>query len=162
VVVRFSVEHRFTGSKQAVASLLADPAFYLGLDLPDLNPPDVLDQGQDGDDTTLRLRYEFVGNLDPMARRLVGSSHLAWIQEVRVNRSAGSGTLRFGAEHDPKRLHGEANFVLTTAGDGTVRSLEGQLVVALPAIGRAAERRIVPGLLRRLDIEAQALNDQLG
>ena len=82
--MRLHVEHHFTGSRQAVASLLADPAFYLGLDLPDLRPPEVLEQGQDGDDTTLRLRYEFVGSLDPIARRVVGSGHLAWIQEVRV------------------------------------------------------------------------------
>jgi hypothetical protein len=34
-------------------------------------------------------------------------------------------------------------------------------VVAVPGIGRMAERRIVPGLVRRLDIEAEALDAQL-
>ena len=69
--------------------------------------------------------------------------------------------LRFEAERDPKRLHGGARFVLTTVADGTVRRLDGELVVAVPGVGRMAERRIVPGLLRRLDIEAQALNVRL-
>jgi hypothetical protein len=159
--VRFHAERRFNGSEQTVAALLADPAFYLDLALPDLSQPEVLEERKDGDDAMLRLRYEFIGSLDPIAHRLLGSSHLAWIQEVRVDRSAGSGILRFEAEKDPRRLHGAADFVLTATGGGTVRRLGGELVVAVPGIGRLAERRIVPGLLRRLDIEAQALNEQL-
>jgi hypothetical protein len=159
--VRFHAEHRFNGSEQAVAALLADPAFYLGLVLPDLSKPEVLEERKDGDDAMLRLRYEFVGSLDPIARRLLGSGHLAWIQEVRVDRSACSGALRFEAEKDPRRLHGAADFVLTSTGGGTVRRLDGELVVAVPGIGRMAERRIMPGFLRRLDIEAQALDEQL-
>ena len=159
--MRFHAEHRFNGSEQAVTALLADPAFYLGLALPDLSRPELLEEGDDGDKAMLRLRYEFVGSLDPIAHRLIGSSHLAWIQEVRVDRSAGSGALRYEAEKDPRRLYGAADFVLTTAAGGTVRRLDGELIVAVLGVGRMAERRIVPGLLRRLDIEAQALDDQL-
>lgn len=159
--MRFHAEHRFNGSEQSVAALLTDPAFHLGLALPDLSQPEVLEYREDGDDTMLRLRYEFVGSLDPIARHLIGSRHLAWIQEVRVDRSTGSGALRFEAEQDPRRLHGAADFVLNAAAGSTIRRIDGELVVAVPGIGRLAERRIVPGLLRRLDIEAQALDDQL-
>ncbi len=81
----------------------------------------------------VRLRYEFEGTLDPIAQRLLGSSRLAWIQEVHVDRSAGSGSLRFEAEKDPRRLHGAATFVLTRCEGGTVRRLDGELVVAVPA-----------------------------
>ncbi len=159
--MRFHAEHQFNGSERAVSAFLSDPAFYLGLTLPDLSRPEVLEQRQDGDRATIRLRYEFVGSLDPIAHRLIGSDRLAWIQEVRVDRSSGAGALRFEAENDPRRLHGNADFTLTSTGGGCVRRLRGELVVAVPAIGRMAERRIVPGLLRRLDIEAQALNAQL-
>lgn len=140
---------------------MTDPDFYLGLALPDLSKPTVLEKSEDEVGATLRLRYEFEGSLDPIASRLLGSSRLAWIQEVRVNRSTGSGKLRFEAEKDPRRLHGEANFVLVADGEVFVQRLEGELVVAVPGIGRMAERRIVPGILHRLDIEAQALDDQL-
>jgi Protein of unknown function (DUF2505) len=161
VAVRFHTEHTFTGSEQAVATLLSDPDFYLGLTLPDLGQPELLEQRLDTTDAIVRLRYEFVGSIDPIARRLIGSDRLSWIQEVRVDRSAGSGTLRFEAEKSPKQLHGTAAFVLTTAGRGCVRHLDGELVVAVPGLGRMAERRIVPGITRRLDTEAQALNDRL-
>jgi uncharacterized protein DUF2505 len=159
--VRFQADHLFHGSEAAVAELLTDAAFYLSLALPDLSEPKVLENETDGDRATLRLRYEYVGSLDPIAQRLLGSDRLAWIQEVRVDRSAGSGTLRFEAEKDPKRLHGSADFVLTPVDDGVRRRLHGELVVAVVGIGRMAERRIVPGLLRRMDVEALGINQEL-
>ena len=159
--MRFHVEHRFNGSPQSVSAILADPAFHLGLVLPDLSRPEVLEEGEDAAASVLRLRYEFVGSLDPMARWLLGTGRLAWIQEIRVDRSVGSGTLRFEAEKNPRQLHGGADFVVTPDGEGSIRTLDGELVVSVPGIGRMAERRIVPGLLRRLDIEARALDDLL-
>jgi hypothetical protein len=162
LTVRFHAEHHFTAPATAVATLLTDPSFYLGLVLPDLSQPEVLEQRADGATLVVRLRYQFQGNLDPIAQRLLGADRLAWIQEVRVDPSAGSGTLRFDAEKDPRKLHGAADFVLTESEDGTVRHLDGELVVAVPGIGRMAERRIVPGVLQRLDLEAQAIEDQLG
>ena len=159
--MRFHAEHRFKGSVDAVGKLLTDADFYVGLALPDLSRPEVLDRRTDGDDTVLRLRYEFTGSLDPIASRLLGADRLAWIQEMRVDLSAGSGTLGFGAEKDPKRLHGSADFVLVAEGPATVRRLDGELVVAVLGIGHMAERRIVPGILRRMDVEAQAIDDRL-
>ncbi len=144
-----------------MADLLADPAFSLGLSLPDLDQPELLEATDDGDVATVRLRYEFVGRLDPMAQRLIGPDRLAWVQEVTVVRSSASGLLGFEAERDPRRLHGKASFVLEPSGAGTLRRLDGELVVAVPGIGRMAERRIVPGLLARLDIEAEAAGAKL-
>jgi hypothetical protein len=159
--VRFHAEHRFDGTVDAVTALLSEPAFYLDLVLPDLSQPELLEDREVGDGTELRLRYEFVGSLDPIAQRLIGAGRLAWIQSVRIDRSTGSGSLRFEAEKDPRRLHGKADFDITTSDHGCARRLNGELIVAVPGVGRMAERRIVPGLLRRLDIEAEAVNKRL-
>ncbi len=159
--VRFHTEHRFTGSPADIGAILVDPMFYLDLALADLGRPELLDQEADGDLVTVRLRYEFTGSLDPIAQRLIGSGRLAWIQEVRLSRSAGTGSLRFEAEKDPRRLHGAAEFVLTAEAAGTLRRIDGELVVAVPGIGRMAERRIVPGVLRRMDVEAEAIERRL-
>lgn len=157
----FHTEHFFAAPAPAVTGVLADPSFYLDLTLPDLDQPELLGSTDDGDAAVIRLRYEFVGSLDPMARRLIGSGRLAWIQEVRIRRSTSSGTLGFEAERDPRRLHGAAQFTLTPSARGTNRRLEGELVVGVPGVGGLAERRIVPGLLRRLDIEAEAVDTAL-
>jgi Protein of unknown function (DUF2505) len=112
-------------------------------------------------ETVLRLRYDFVGHLDPLARRLLGGRRLTWLQELRLDRTSGAGRLTFAAEAEPRRLHGRADVVIESDDGGTRRTLDGELVVEVPVVGRNAERRIVPGLLRRLDIEAAALDEHL-
>jgi hypothetical protein len=161
-VVRFSANHRFHGGPDAVAKVLSDPGFYVDLDLPDLDRPDLVEHSSVGDDVFVRLRYRYVGDLDPIVLRLLGHQPLSWIQEIRVDTRKSSGTLGYAAERNPKLLHGSASFILEAEGDETVRHLEGELVVQVIAIGGMAENAIMPGLLRRLDIEAVALDRRLG
>jgi hypothetical protein len=161
--MRFQVEHHFFhGPPSAVAALLADPGFYADLVLPDVSQPVILDHRTDGPVTTLRFRYVFEGGVDRRARRLLGSDRLTWIQEVQVNSETNSGKLTFQAEADPKRLHGSAGFELLAEGKGTLRRMSGELVVSVPMVGSWAERKILPGVLRRLDIEAAELDKRLG
>ena len=160
---RFTAEHRFRAPADRVAELLVDPDFHRRLDLPDLSLPEVVAADADGDRAHLRLRYEFVGNLDPIAQRLLAGRRLTWLQDLDLDRATGKGTLRFAAEAEPKRLHGKADFTLAPDGDrgGSVRTLRGELTVAVFGVGGMAEKRIVPGLRRRLDIEATELDARL-
>lgn len=160
---KFTAEHRFGASAERVAALLVDPEFHLGLELPDLSLPEVLAADVDGDRPHLQLRYEFVGSLDPIAQRLLGGRRLTWLQDLDLDRTTGKGSLRFAAEAEPKRLHGKSAFTIEPDADGTgaVRRLRGELTVAVFGVGGMAEGRIVPGLRRRLDIEAAELDRQL-
>ena len=158
--MHFVVEHRFAAPVEAVIAGLTDPAFHRELQLPDLKLLDVADN-TNGSETVLRLRYDFVGHLDPFARRLLGDRRLTWLQELRIDRTSGAGRLMFEAEADPRRLHGRADVPLGPDDGGTRRTMDGKLVVAVPVVGSRAERSIVPGLLRRLDIEADALDQRL-
>jgi Protein of unknown function (DUF2505) len=158
--VHFAVEHRFAAPVDAVIAGLTDPAFHRGLQLPDLQLLEV-DVHPNQSETVLRLRYDFVGHLDPLARRLLGGRRLTWLQELRLDRASGAGRLTFAAEAEPRRLHGRAAVVIEPDDGGARRTLDGELVVEVPVVGGNAERRIVPGLLRRLDIEAAALDQRL-
>jgi hypothetical protein len=157
--MRFVAEHHFRAAPGAVVDRLADPGFHLVLALPDLSLPELLGREEDGGTAVLRLRYEYTGQLDARARRLLGGHALRWVQELRVDRAAAAGSLQMAAESMPRALHARAHFSLSAAsGGGAVRVLRGDLVVGVPVIGPAAERRIVPGVLARLDVEAQALD----
>jgi hypothetical protein len=158
--MRFQAVHRFPGPAEAVIALLVDPAFHLDLQLPDLAQPEVIDH-RDDDQPLIVLRYEFVGHLDGMARRMLGGRRLTWLQELRMDRATRAGRLTFAAEANPDRLRGAADFSLTPENDEIVRRLYGEVVVDVPLVAGMAERRIVPGVLRRLDIEAQSLADRL-
>ncbi len=159
--VRFHAEHRFDAPLSAVAAVLGEPELYLALRLPDVDPAELVEHRTDGTVVTVVLRYRFAGRLDPIAAGLLGGRQLTWLQELRVDARSGSGTLTMAAEGGARLLHSSADLVLTADGAGTVRHLDGELVVGVPGIGRMAERRIVPGLLGRLDIEAEAVRCRL-
>ncbi|HUI47434.1 MAG TPA: DUF2505 family protein [Acidimicrobiia bacterium] len=160
--MRFRAEHTFSARPRAVAEVLCDPAFHLSLDLPDLGAPDLVEESRDGARHRLRLRYEFVGHLDPVAQRILAGRRLTWIQELRLDLQSGTGELKFEGEAEPGRLFGAAQVTIVPDGaDHARRRIDGEFSVKVPLIGGTAERRIVPGLVRRLDVEADALEKVL-
>jgi hypothetical protein len=161
--VHFEVEHDFPGSCAQVADVLCDPAFQTQLDLPDLSRPEVVERSVDGTTRLLRLRYEYTGQTDGIARRIVGGRKLTWIQELRLDTATFTGRLSFSAEEDPGRLNGSAAVSIVAVGgdDHSHRRIAGDLHVRIPLVGGTAEKRIVPGLVRRLDVEAAALAKEL-
>jgi hypothetical protein len=155
--VHFAVEHDFPASSADVAAVLCDPEFHTQLDLPDLSRPEVLVSSADGAARLLRLRYEYIGELDPIARTVVGTRKISWIQELRLDTGTFRGSLTFEAEADAKRLNGKAEVVLVESAGRSQRRIAGDFHVRVPLVGGTAERKIVPGLVRRLDVEAAAL-----
>ena len=160
--MRFETEHEFAARCAAVAAVLCDPDFHTQLLLPDLSLPTVVAHAADGMTRELTLRYEYVGQLDPIARKVIAGRQLTWIQALQLDTTTYKGTLTFSAEAAPDRLNGRAHLALVADGDARChRHIAGDLHVRVPLIGGTAERRIVPGLLIRLDVEAAALAARL-
>ena len=160
--VHFEAEHEFAGSVEQVASLMSDPGFQTMLDLPDLARPDVVAQDVDGTAHHLTLRYEYIGQLDPVAQKVVGGRKLTWVQDLRIDLSTGAGTLGFTADGVGGRADGDATVIITAVGDATCRRLiSGDFRIKIPLVGGKAERAIVPGLVRRLDVEAAEVTAEL-
>jgi hypothetical protein len=161
--VHFEVEHEFPAPPTAVADVLCDPAFHTQLDLPDLSRPEVVTSSVEGTTRVLLLRYEYTGQIDAIARRIVGNRKLTWMQELRLDTQSLAGTLSFSAEQDERRLNGKAEVAITPVAGGlrSSRRIAGDLHVRVPLVGGTAERRIAPGLVRRLDVEAAALSSRL-
>ena len=140
--MHFEVDHDFPGSCANVADVLCDPAFQTQLDLPDLSRPEVVASSVDGTTRLLRLRYEYIGQLDPIARRIIGGRKLTWIQELQLDTASYTGTLSFFAEEDAGRLNGAGEVAITAIdGDGeSRRHIAGDLHVRVPMVGGTAER----------------------
>ncbi len=159
--MHFTTEHRFPGVPTRVAALMVDPEFEGAVQLPDLSSPEVVEHDADGSAHILKLRYEYIGQLDPMAKRLLAGRQLALVQTVRIDPDTALGTLTIEFEADPGRLHGNVQITLTAdrAGDAdaSVRALDGDFVVKVPVVGSTIERKLLPGILTRLDVEADAL-----
>lgn len=160
--MRFAAEHDFAASCAEVATVLCDPDFHTTLALPDLSLPTVVSHADDGTTKELTLRHEYVGQLDPIARKVIGGRRLTWIQALRLDTTTYRGTLTFSAEAAPDRLNGRADVSLVADGDQRChRRIAGDLHVRVPLVGGTAEGRIVPGLVARLGVEAAALAERL-
>jgi hypothetical protein len=160
--VQFEREHEFAGTVEQVASIMSDPAFQTQLDLPDLARPDVVAHEVDGSTRRLTLRYAYIGQLDPIAQKVVGGRKLTWVQDLRIDVATGVGTLGFTADGVGGRADGTASVTITATGDGSCRrQIRGDFRIKIPLVGGKAERAIVPGLARRLDVEAEAVNAAL-
>ena len=160
--MQFEREHEFAGTVEQVASIMSDPAFQTQLDLPDLARPEVVAHEVDGTTRRLTLRYAYVGQLDPIAQKVVGGRKLTWVQDLRIDVATGVGTLGFSADGVGGRADGTATVTITATGEGSCRrQVRGDFRIKIPLIGGKAERAIVPGLARRLDVEADAVNAAL-
>lgn len=159
--VQFHAVHQFSSSPLEVMVAMVDGDLYANLQLPDLSLPEVLGRSSEGGRTSLQLRYAFIGHLDPLGRRLVGADHLSWIQQVEVDTSARAGRLTFASVDRSQRLRGEAEVRFHAEHGGTSRQIDGDLTIAMRLGAAAVERRIIAGLLRDLDLEAQAIREQL-
>lgn len=160
--MRFATDHELPADPAAVVAVFCDPAFHTQLDLPDLSRPEVVADEVDGATRTLSLRYAYTGQLDGIAQRIVGDRPLTWVQELRMDTASCTGTLTYSADGDAGRLQGGAQVAVTAVGPGrSRRHIEGDLRVRIPVVGGRAERAIVPGLVRRIDVEAAALTREL-
>ena len=119
--MHFEREHDFAGTVERVATIMSDPAFQTALDLPDLARPDVVAHEVDGASHRLTLRYAYIGQLDPIAQRVVGGRKLTWVQDLRIDVSTGVGTLGFSADGVGGRADGSATVTIAPTGDASCR-----------------------------------------
>ena len=160
--MHFEHDRDFTGSAVRVAEIMSDASFQAALDLPDLGRPEVVAAEADGDQRSLKLRYEYIGQLDAIAQKVVGGRKLTWLQELDIDVERGAGTLSFFAEGDADRVNGCATVTITATGEATChRKLAGDFRIRIPVIGGTAERKIVPGIVRRFGVEADAVAAEL-
>jgi hypothetical protein len=159
--VKLAARHRFAASVAEVCDGMGDPDFYTGLRLPDVEPPEVIARTDQGDHVDVRVRFTYTGKLDPIARRIVGHDHVSWVQQLGIDRASQSCSLQVVPETGPVPVSCTGTFVLSAEGAGCVRTLDGDLRIRVPLIGSRAERALAPGIMRRLDLEAVALDRYL-
>jgi hypothetical protein len=149
---------------------MSDDGFQSVLDLPDLARPDVVAHDVDGTVHHLTLRYEYIGQLDPIAQRVVGGRSITWVQDLTIDVATGIGTLGFTADGVGGRAEGSATVTITATGTATGtatsapscrRVIDGDFRIRVPLVGGKAEQAIVPGLERRLDVEAAEVAAEL-
>lgn len=161
--MRFEVVQRHDLGPGDLVDALHDPAFLVHLgQLPDFGSPELLDHHDDGAVVTQRSRYRYDGPLPPAAGRFIDAARLSWVHESRFDRTTMTGAFTIHPDHYADRLRASGGEAVTpSTGGGSVRTVHGDLRVAVPLVAGRVERAIVDGLRSRLTEEVDALRSWL-
>ena len=160
--MRFSLDQDLPGSVEDVLGVLADPGFVPQLGaLPKVGPPELLEHQVADGTLHQRVRYHFTGALSPAVTRVVDPKRLVWVDDTTYDLASGTATFRIIPEHYANRLRCSGRYRFSARPTGCRRSIEGDLTVSYPLVGRAVERAILSGLEDHLGAEADLIARRL-
>jgi len=159
--VKFHLDHTFDAALETVETAMVDPEFLEGTRLPDVGPPEVLSREEDGDTVTLRVSYHYTGSLDSLARRVLRSGDVTWVQETVLDRRTHRTTFSVTPKVHADRFECGGVMHLTAGSSVTERVIDGELEIKVPLFGRRAEGLILPGIRTRMNREAELLDQWL-
>ncbi len=110
------------------------------------------------------MRFRFSGAVSSAVRAVVDPNKMSWITQHRIDPDrARQDQWTIVPDHYPDRLsgRGQYRFAEGSGGPGTALvTLEGELSVHVPLLGRGVERVIVSGLRSYFGAEVKSIPDQ--
>ena len=156
--MRFSLDQDLPGSVEEVLDVLADPGFVPELEaLPKVGRPELLEHRVADGTLHQRVRYHFTGELSPAVTRVIDRTRLVWVDDTTYDLEAATASFRILPEHYANRLKCSGRYRFAARPDGCRRSIQGDLTVSYPLVGRAVERAILSGLEEHLGAEADLI-----
>ena len=112
----------------------------------------------------VEIHYAFRGSVSPAVRRVVDPAKMSWITrtEIRPDEERGRGRATWAVMPDyyPDRLTAGGVFRFDPSTSSTTSvTVEGDLKVHVPIVGKSVERVIVAGLRRYLQAEMASIPD---
>ena len=158
--MKFTVTETIAADRDAVLLALADPGYYahLGEAATSVRAPSLLSVARDGDTIHTSVRYAFDGTISGPAALVVDADKLTWVIETTYDTTAHRGTVAVVPDHYEGMLRCSGTLTLEERATGeTLETVSGQLVVRVPLVSSAAEKAILGGFTRHLELEATAL-----
>lgn len=156
----FVIEQIYDADPDDVASAYTEPRLYeLIGEVSPRGRPELLDRTvDDAGKVLLAVRYRFTGDLSTAARAALDPDKLSWTEHSTHEVARRHVVYRLEPEHYGNRFRA-AGKCTTRRGPhgGAVRTVEGNLRVKAPLVGRAVEKAIVSGLREHLTREATAV-----
>ncbi len=146
---------------QAVAAY-GSPAFYA--ERPkrdDIAVLEVVHHDDRGEVILIEVRFAFTGSVSPAVRAVIDPAKMSWVTRTEVRPAEARTSWVVLPDHYPDRLSasGSYRFEPGDDADSTVVSVEGDLNVHVPIVGRSVERVIVSGLRSYIEDEVARIAD---
>lgn len=160
--MRFELIQDYSSSADAVTAAYADPDLYPTLvGLPKLGGIEVLDHEADDARARLWIRFAFTGHLPGAVAAVVDPARLTWVQETDHDLVTGTTSFVLNPDYYADRLKASGSFRITERGDGSRRTVTGELKVRALLVAGRVEHAIVSGLGEYLTAEAPAVDRYL-
>ena len=156
-MTRFDVEQELPGSPADVLAAMADASWYDAVRAtptdwaPTLEEVEVL-----GTTTIATVRYRFRGDLNRAARAVLDPDRLVHLDRVTIRHDDGTFDWDVTPEHLADKLSVTAAGRVTQSGEGSRRTLAGEVKIRYPLVGGQVERAVVSGLLAHAEHERGA------
>ncbi len=166
VVVKVSVAQAVAVAPARVIAAYGSPSFYEGRPTrDDIALLGVVDHEDLGSRVVLEVHYAFRGSVSAAVRRVVDPARMSWITRTEIHRDEARATWEVLPDYYPDRLRASGTFrfdPVPGTGQGqpsTLVTVEGDLKVSVPIVGRSVERVIVSGLNRYIQAEVESIPD---
>ena len=155
----FQISHSFDTDAQTLSSVLLDEDYQRSLDdIGSLRERRLLSQNEEPDGRVhRRIRCVLDINLSGMARRLLGNSDPAWIEDSVWRPEKSEWEWRIHPEVADELLDAGGTIGIRDSDDGVMRVIAGRVKVKVPVYGGRVEGLIVDGIEQAYDEEAQRL-----
>lgn len=160
----FLIEQAYAADPDDVARAYTDPDLYeLIGGVSSLGRPEVLGHKVDDGKVLLEVRYRFAGRLSAAARAALDPDKLTWVEHSTHEVARRHVDYRLEPDHYGDRFRASGRCT-TRRGPhgGAVRTVEGNMRVKAPLVGKAVEKAIVSGLREHLASEVTAVERYLG
>jgi hypothetical protein len=161
--VKFEIAQRVEVDPDTAIAAYATPAFFEGRAPRDnISVLEVARCERNGDRVGMEVRFQFSGAVSSAVRAVVDPKKMTWVTRSALNLTTHRSDWTIVPDHYPDRLSGRGSYVFAPAPDGpdaTVVTLEGELKVHVPLVGRTVERVIVSGLRSYFGAEVTSIPD---
>jgi Protein of unknown function (DUF2505) len=149
---------------QAMAAY-GNPAFYEGRPIRDhIEVLELVRHEDTGARVLMEVRFAFRGPISPAVQRVIDRNKMSWItrNELRPDESRADWVVL--PDHYPDRMSAGGVYRFDPSGDGpsgtsSVVSIEGDLKVHVPLLGKSVEKVIVSGLRKYFEAEVLTIPD---
>ena len=160
--MRIAITQTVHAPPEKAIAAYSTPAFFDGRPtLDDITVVEVVSHDATSVPILMEVRFAFQGNVSSAVRAVVDPSKMTWVTRTEIHPGEGRSSWKVLPDHYPDRLsaHGTYTFEPGPEPGTTHITIQGELKVHMPLVGRTVERVIVSGLTKYIEAEVASIPD---
>ncbi len=161
--MKFTNQQAVAVSPTRAMAAYGTPAFYEDRPVRDhIEVLEVVRHEDTGSRVLMEVRFAFRGPISPAVQRVIDRNKMSWITRNELKPDEARADWRVLPDHYPDRLSAGGVYRFEPGADaesGTVVSIEGDLKVHVPLLGKSVEKVIVSGLRKYFEAEVLTIPD---